>query len=421
MYYLNIIPEKDCTGCGACWNKCPTDAIAIGHNEEGFYLPYLDKEKCVNCGLCKKVCPQLNKVISNTKTPECYAVMADDKLRMKSSSGGIFSLFAEYILSNGGYVCGACYDKKNWFVTHIIINKTDDLKKLRKSKYVQSNTGNCFKEIEYLLKNGKPVLFSGTPCQVAGLKTFLMKDYPNLLSIDLICHGVPSPKVFDEFLKSLSDKSNITNIDFREKEVFGWATSTVVEFDNKKTYRKLAKNCFYTSAFQKSLFLNKPCANCKFSTIPRKGDITLGDFWGVNKYDPKLNDGLGIGVVAINNPKAEKIFNQVNIELKMIKKVPLEFIVDISNPNINGNIAKHKNREIFFNYLKNNTPIKEAVIKSLYYEELANIPKFLNKKTYYNIMYNYYRIVKNFLPKKLKNKYTEKKYIYKSGLDNLCT
>ena len=352
----------------------------------------------------------------NTNTPCSYAVMGENKIRMKSSSAGAFTLLAEKILEKGGYVCGASYND-NWLVEHIIIDNKNDLNRLKKSKYLQSKIGKCYKKIEQLLISDKIVLFSGTPCQVYGLKSYLMKDYDNLLTVDLICHGVPSPKVFEAFLTSLSDKESIESIDFREKEVFGWTTSTVIKFNDKKTYRKLAKDCFYTSAFQKSLFLNKPCSNCNFSKIPRSGDITLGDFWGISKYDKNLNDGLGTGVAVINNSKGENYLSEIKNEFKLIKEIPIDFTVNVSNPNLNGNFAKHKNRDIFFKYFKIGTPIKDAVILSLYYQDLVNIPKFMDKSVYYKLMYKFYRIIGNFVPKKLRHKYSEKKKIYKLGID----
>lgn len=352
--YLNIIKEDDCIGCGACYNKCPVGAIKMDFNEEGFYTPYVDKEKCVNCGMCEKACPNINVSYSNKKDAKCYAVMASDEIRMKSSSGGMFTLIAEYVLNKGGYVCGAAFNKNDWSVEHIIIDNADDLDKLRKSKYVQSTTKDCYKQIQELLKNDKYVLFSGTPCQVAGLKTFLAKSYDKLITIDLVCHGVPAAKIFQEFLEQLSEPNNISSVDFREKEVFGWATSTAIKFKNKDTYRKRFKKCEYFRGFQYNLFLKKHCTDCKYSKIPRQADITLGDFWGISAWNSKFNDRKGTGIVVSSTDKGDTIINEVKHKLKLFEEVPLDFAVKRSNPNLNGSFKCNKNRDLYFKYRKAN-------------------------------------------------------------------
>lgn len=175
---IGRVDEQDCCGCGACFNKCPFSAIVMQENEEGFLHPFIDERKCRNCGLCLEVCPSLNASYDNVSEPACYAAMGDDELRMKSSSGGVFTLLAEAVLEKGGQVCGAAYDD-NWNVHHILVDNSEDLQKLRSSKYVQSSTDDCYKNIEVLLKKGTPVLFSGCPCQVAGLYSYLGKNMMN--------------------------------------------------------------------------------------------------------------------------------------------------------------------------------------------------------------------------------------------------
>ena len=212
---VNIkVSADDCCGCGACYSKCGVKAITMQENDEGFLHPVINEDSCVECGQCLKVCPVLNAKDENTATPDCYACAASDEIRAKSSSGGMFTLLAEYVLNKGGVICGAAYDEK-WNVHHIIINNTADLDKLRGSKYIQSDTEKCYSEIEKLLKNGKEVLFSGTPCQVAGLNTFLGRKYDNLLTVDLLCHGAPSRGVWQKYLTESFKDRKIINVNFR--------------------------------------------------------------------------------------------------------------------------------------------------------------------------------------------------------------
>lgn len=350
--YLGIIEEKLCVGCGACYNKCPVGALEMLPNEEGFLTPVVDEEKCVNCGMCKKVCPSLNTQYKNRKDAKCFAAGASDEIRLGSSSGGIFTLLAEYVINKGGYVCGVAFDETNWSVNHIIVSDMDNLQKLRKSKYVQSNTGKTYSEIKKLLDDNKFVLFSGTPCQVAGLYGFLGKDYENLLTADLVCHGVPSEKTFKDFLSQIASDDEITAVGFREKEVFNWATSTTIKFKNKETYRKRYTECDYFRGFQYNLFLKEHCTSCKFSRLPRQADISLGDFWGYRHFDKNLCDRKGLGIVTTNNDKGDFYFKEIFDKLKILKEVSLKKAIKKSNPNIDGSFAVHPNRKEYFVFKK---------------------------------------------------------------------
>ena len=196
---IGQVGHTECTGCGACYNKCPKDAIRMEYDTEGFLFPIIDENKCVNCGLCLQSCAVRNSQYKNEKEPECYAMWASDEIRAVSSSGGMFTILANYILEQDGYVCGAAYTEGYTAVEHIIIHEKDDLTKLRGSKYVQSNTKRVYREIQQLLDENNLVLFTGCPCQVAGLYAYLGKYYDKLYTADLVCHGVPSPK----FMKSL--------------------------------------------------------------------------------------------------------------------------------------------------------------------------------------------------------------------------
>ncbi|MBQ7633319.1 MAG: Coenzyme F420 hydrogenase/dehydrogenase, beta subunit C-terminal domain [Alphaproteobacteria bacterium] len=309
------VSTEDCCGCGACANKCGVKAITMKENDEGFLYPVIDEDTCINCGQCLNVCPVLNSEFDNTKNPECYAVMASDEIREKSSSGGMFTLLAEHILNKSGVVCGAAFDEK-WNVHHIIIDNADDLDKLRGSKYVQSDTEKCYSEIEKLLKGGKEVLFSGTPCQVAGLNTFLGKKYDNLLTVDILCHGAPSRGVWQKYLDECFDRSQIKNVNFRDKSKIGWSCSSCTF--TMANGNKIVSDS-YTKLFHNSTILRKSCENCKYSLLPRPADITLGDWWGISEHVPGLNDGKGLSLVLANTAKGKAVVAEVAPDARSIQ------------------------------------------------------------------------------------------------------
>lgn len=344
---ISNIKIEDCCGCGACYNKCPTGAITMQENNEGFLAPVIDETKCTNCGLCTKACPLLNFQYKNNPKPDCYAAMADDEIRMKSSSGGMFTLLANFILDKGGYVCGAAFDD-DWSVHHIIIDNKEDLSKLRGSKYVQSDTENCYKEIKKLLDADKYVLFSGCPCQVAGLYTFLGKEYEKLYTTDLICHGSPSRKVWKKYLTENFDIKNITKIDFRDKTKFGWATTMNIYFKDRAPFHESTAENKYYQAFCPCLILNKHCSQCKYSKLPRQGDISLGDWWGIDNFSKGLNDNKGTSQVLVNSKKGKKIWKGICANLKLDKNIGLNKTLASINKTIYKPFNAHKNRERFF-------------------------------------------------------------------------
>ncbi len=339
------ISHTQCCGCSACLNKCPVNAISMQENDEGFLYPVVDESKCTHCGLCLKACPLLAKQNNNKQEPDCYAVMAPDEIRAKSSSGGMFTLLAEYVIYGGGYVCGTAF-KEDWSVHHIMVNKLEDLDKLRGSKYVQSNTENCYKEIKSLLQQDKLVLFTGTPCQIAGLYSFLDKEYDNLITCDILCHGAPSNGVWQKYLHENFDINKIKNVNFRDKSQIGWSCShCTITLDNNK---KIVTND-YTKLFHNRTILRKSCENCKFSKLPRPADITLGDWWGIKDYAPEINDNKGLSLVLINTAKGEQLFNELNIPTERCKKIILH--KNYNNGNIHYGTKLNDNREKFF---KNN-------------------------------------------------------------------
>lgn len=342
----NVLDMKKCTGCSACANVCPADAITMKENGEGFLNPWLDTIKCINCGLCVKKCIALNPKYNNDPEPKCYAMMADDETRFVSSSGGMFTVAAEYILEQDGYVCGAAF-KDDFSVEHIIIHDKKDLSLLRGSKYMQSHTNQIFKEIKKLLNEGCLVLFTGMPCQVAGLYSFLGKDYENLYTIDLLCHGITSSKVFEKYHKDIHEGKQLERLEFKAKEPWGWHAGVNAYFADGTHYAKPLENDMYYIAYLKSISKNTACEICNVNRLPRQGDLTIGDFWGIAKNDPEMNDKKGTSVVLVNNEKAHKLFDSLMPRMKSCKEEPLAMAIK-GNLIIKQPYRLHKNRNAFF-------------------------------------------------------------------------
>ncbi|MFR5684657.1 MAG: Coenzyme F420 hydrogenase/dehydrogenase, beta subunit C-terminal domain, partial [Clostridia bacterium] len=297
-----MIEKIKCYGCGACSKICPKNAIIMKMDKKGFFYPEIEKEKCIQCGLCEKVCwnPESNN--EYFKEPLVYAVKSKDmQTRLQSSSGGVFTQFAKICLEENGVVYGACY-AEDFEVKHIRIGNIEEIQKLRGSKYVQSNLKNVYSEVKKDLQNGKKVMFVGTPCQVYGLNQYLRGiDKLNLILVDLVCHGVTSPKIWKDYITFIERKyhGKLSKYTFRNKEK-GWrGYHPLAKFDNG---RKIESRCItsYTNLFSTDLALREGCYQCNFSSTHRKSDITIGDFWGLEKTIPEFIDDLGVSLVLIN-------------------------------------------------------------------------------------------------------------------------
>lgn len=358
---MQVENKNNCTGCGACCNICAIGAITMQGDRYGFYKPVIDKDKCINCGLCEKVCPLGKYKSNNYKEPKAYAFMNSDEIRAKSSSGGAFSAFADYILKHNGVIYGVVWDDDIKAV-HYRATVIEEIDKMHGSKYVLSDTNNSFKHTKNDLDNRKLVLFTGTPCQIAGLKSYLQKEYDNLLTIDLICHGAQSPLFFErykqDFLKDKKDEK-ILNINFRSKKA-PWGTGYFTTTTTTKRIYHTEKD-YYTSLMD--LTINASCLSCQFTGIPRIADITIGDFWGVDEYDITLNDKKGTSIVLINSNKAKSIFGSIKNNYK-VTEVPFE-VTTIRNPNILRPTKKHNKRDLFLEDIKNTTSFKSCVKKYL--------------------------------------------------------
>ncbi len=359
-----------CCGCGACFNRCPVNAINMLMNEEGFLEPKVDSKVCIKCGACIQVCPTKSKVQDNWDRPRIYAVAAEEKLLSISSSGGVFTLLAEQFLNNGGVVVGAAYTSA-FDVNHILIESVEQLGSLRLSKYVQSDQKDCYVKTKRMLDEGRAVLYSGCPCQIAGLKSFLGKEkkYDNLYTVDLICHGVPSPLIFKDYLESTWGIENIASMRMRKYD--GWGTCFYIKLKNGNSeWHSSAYNVFM-KGFLKDLFSRRSCYNCAFSYLPRYGDITIGDMWNAKKLKLGLPYEEKSSLVLINNEHGLNLWNEVLTDSKHeICCDDLSESVDVKklNKNVYEPIVTDKDlvkRETFYNNYKT-MPFEEAALKTLH-------------------------------------------------------
>ncbi len=317
-----FLKEKNkCNGCSACANACPKNCIIMTADELGFLYPQIDESLCVDCGLCEKVCPVFNENEIKS-TPKAYAVKnIDENIRMQSSSGGTFTAIAEKILADGGVVFGAAFSDDFKTVHHIAIENSEDLYKLRGSKYVQSRIDTSFTDAKKKLEKGRKVLFTGTPCQIGGLLSYLRKDYNNLITQDIICHGVPAPYVWSKYVELREEKAgaNTTSASFRAKNT-GWVRfSMLMNFQNGKEYTQPLSDDLFMQGFLNNVYLRSSCYDCVFKTIHRKADITLADFWGVWNVLPQMNDDKGVSLVITNTQKGEDIINSISNQLEVIE------------------------------------------------------------------------------------------------------
>lgn len=313
--YLKTENKSECFGCTACEQACPTKAISFFKDDCGFSYPQINSQLCINCNKCEKICPQ--NFIVKDRVPECYASFIKDKNERKNStSGGIFFLIASLVIEQyNGIVYGA-YMNENLQLEHIGVESISDLKKLRGSKYIQSNLNNCFTRIKTELKEGRYVFFTGTPCQVAGLYSFLGKDYNSLLTADLLCHGVPSQGLFDEHIRFCREKyhGDIMGYQFRDMQ-HGIAGESFDVLKNGHIHKHIFHPTYelspYLYAFFHSLSLRESCYKCIYAKKIRVGDVTLGDFWGAREFFPTIDDSAGVSMLLLNSEKGRVFFSKI--------------------------------------------------------------------------------------------------------------
>ena len=333
--YSKTHNPADCYGCGACAQICGHDALHLIPNSEGFLYPAIDTAKCTNCALCEKVCPIDAEQCGHVQ--QTLAVQYQDESLMDSASGGVFKALADYVIDSGGYVAGCVFDEK-FNAKHILSNSREDVRRMQGSKYVQSEIGEVFRQIRQRLREGVLVLFSGTPCQVAGLKGFLMKDFDNLITVDLICHGVPSPKLLQNYLDSTHrPKGKVTDFKFRNKRRNGWCSQGSVTVENNGKVKTKRTSPFTDSYYYYYYLANDVsrlcCYECKYSSTSRVGDITIGDYWNLQNILPDFDCCEGASVALINSEKGRKLISEIKDCLR-VAETNLREAVDA-----NGNLS----------------------------------------------------------------------------------
>ena len=407
---INIIDKSKCCGCCACVDACNHKAITLKEDIEGFWYPIVDKDKCIECNLCDKICPELN--ITNLKKNDyprpvktIAAIHRRMSVRWDSTSGGAFSALADAMYNQGGYVSGAIYND-DFSVRNYISNNPADLIKIRSSKYLQSKAEGLYAEIRTLLKKGEKVLACGTPCQMAALRSFLRKDYDNLIIVDFVCRGVNSPKVYRKYLDSLERKhgGKVVYVKAKNKEL-GWRNLTrKVTFDNGVSYYGVSMIDDFRRGYHTNVYCRPSCYTCQHKEFPRMSDITIADYWGIEKVDKNMDNNIGTSMILLNSKKGEVFFEYA--------KDNLEYIETKFESILSGNIALIKpiehsniNREDFFKDLDNNTfeyvtdkyfPLRNNIPQTGFIRRLKNIVKSLLEiyriygisiKSYYNHFY----------------------------------
>lgn len=385
---IHIEKKSDCCGCSACVQKCPKQCISLVEDSEGFLYPEVVAAECVGCGLCEKVCPWTNRP-EKLQPKEVLAVKnRNDEERMDSSSGGVFIALAREVVSRGGVVFGAVFDRK-WEVRHACAETMEDVRLMMGSKYVQSRVGDSYRQVERYLKEEREVLFVGSPCQVAGLHAYLRKDYPNLLSVDFLCHGVPSPGVWRRYLdetfysahRAAAGKNTvlsvplksvpvITGIEFRDKKMYGWKKFSFVV--RGKSASKADRNSVLLSAMHKDdafmrgflsdIYLRPSCYECKCKNGVSHSDLTIADYWGINRLMPDFDDDKGVGLVLVNTGKGKAVFEGLDMETRTSN------LADAGHGNggFKEKVKMHPKRGAFFKDLSRGKTVSDAVDHALH-------------------------------------------------------
>lgn len=354
MFIEEIRDTQKCVGCSNCKNACPVQAIDMIEDKEGFLAPNINHDKCVNCGKCEKVCPNHQLKYRDVESlPEVRLVRTkNEDLLKETASGGICTVLSNYFVGKkNGYVCGALYDD-NFRVIHTLTNSLTDIERMRQSKYVQSDLGSCFSDIETKLRSGVYVLFIGTGCQVYALKKYLNKDYDKLFCIDLICHGVPSPKVQREYVAYLQEKyGEIKHINNRYKKTYAHSYVSTY-FTEYKTGRKVVKRYSddpMADAFFSHLSIRPSCFDCAFKTLHRLSDLTIGDFWFSEQYGFG-EDLLGINLCLIQSGKGEELLNSIKSQTEM-RQIDAKDAILLNGGMLYSSCPVNKNRTAFFKEL----------------------------------------------------------------------
>lgn len=385
--HIVISDKVRCSGCTACYSACPRKCISMKEDDEGFLYPEIDDALCINCGKCLNVCPYEKAGFTfkdgKDELGRCYAAYYNnDTIRYQSSSGGMFRAFADKVIEQGGVVFGAVFDK-DFTAYHTYTETIEGLVPMMGSKYLQSRTQGVFPLAKQFLDDNRPVLFTGCGCQIAGLKAFLGKDYPNLLTIDLICHGVDSPKIWREYLKALFPDEEVVSVSFRDK-CTGQDNSSIYIKGEKSEFKIRGKKAIYFKSWSLGLFARPSCSACPFKNDNRTSDITISDCWGYQKIAPELYDGKGLSSVVIHTKRGKEFFDSITPKLvykesclEDVKQFNADYIRTVSPFNWK------KRKKFWKRYNKGANsfiPLMEKYLRETYFQKVLRIVrKILHK------------------------------------------
>ena len=399
------ICESKCTGCGACVNVCPHGAIRLVERRGYFRFPEIDETRCTQCGLCLKKCPVVSANPQSTcgdgVFPLIYGTYVKDaEIRAQSSSGGVFSVLANYVFDNGGVVCGAAFTS-GCKLEHVIVERREDIAPLRSSKYLQSDTGLVYKRIKAHLDAGRMALFCGTPCQVAAMKAVAGPNADKLYTVDFFCHGVPPQKMFEEYVDAITNgkASSARNISFRLKNPEGWKDYHIsIDYDGG-CYEAYGRKDPYVNGFVSKLFLRKSCGNCHFAHIPREGDFTVGDAWGLAEGKWGICDNKGVSIICVNNERARIIFEQVKDSFVYCMKTSVDAVQKTNN--LKSHSCLHPNSARFMDWLERPHEKLEIATKILEYLDMDDNVAILN---FHASRFNYGSVIAGYaLQEKIKH------------------
>lgn len=395
--YIQIIDKKKCTGCSACSVVCPKNCIIMQEDEEGFLYPKVDISACIHCSKCIKVCPYTNSEFTFKPLSEelalCYAAYnRNEEIRFKSSSGGMFRAFADKIIAEGGVVFGAAFDK-NFLVYHSYTETLNGLTSFMGSKYLQSRMENTYICVKQFLDEGRTVMFTGCGCQIAGLKRYLKNDYENLISIDILCHGVASPKIWEDYLKNYFFDFHIRSIQCRDK-IVGWSNSSYTIEGKQKSHSEVVHENIFHKNYIKNLFVRPACEVCPFKNDNRVSDITIADCWGFKTIAPELHDDKGLSSIIVHTQKGKTLFDTISMEL-VFKRASIDDVKEFNPDYIRSQKIDNKKRAAFWKHYKQ-LPFK--ILLERYFEEntkqrVVFFIKEFAKKVIPGRIYNFIRLI----------------------------
>ena len=381
---------QTCIGCCACYNICPTGAIKMGLDEQGFSVCSIDRSICVSCGKCADICPQINPAFDNDHTPQCYAVRANDSVIGESSFGGALSLLCEKIISNGGFICGPVFDS-DLNVIFKLMTDISELKRIKDTRYAPNDIGNIYKEIKEKVESNKPVMFIGNPCQVAGVRNFIGKKN-NLITVDLLCEGLPSKGVYRQYLKEISEGKKITDIQFRPTaQPLG---TTLIKFNDGS--EKIRSNDLYLSAVSNDLIKYDACEECIYADMPRQGDISIGDLWKTNGLFNDVKLPQNAGCVILNNSAGKILFDESIKNAAYCTDIPLPLL--LQDKRLQQTRPQHLARQRLFFMLSRKHSLMKSIEYSFAWKFDVGITGFWRANNYGGILtyYALYKLILNF-------------------------